>query len=95
MINFEESIKFILNYVKEDPRLSIDHVNSYLDKKIAIGISLDNDPIISIEIYPNGVCDMMMIDIDTDNTRYFVNEQFINIEKLKEGIIKFLKYISQ
>lgn len=92
MIIFEEVVNFILDYVSKDKRLSLDNVNNYNDKKLVIGISLDNDPVISIEILPTGVCDMIIIDFDTENIKCSITKEFIDIQDLKEEVTKFLKH---
>jgi len=94
MIVFEEVVNFILGYIALHQRFSIDEVTNYSDKKLSIGISLNNDPVISIEILPTGVCDMMIIDFDTENIKYSITKEFIDSQNLKEGITKFLQHIS-
>jgi hypothetical protein len=93
MVSFNDVIEFVEEYLSNEDGLSIVEVQNDDDEKLSIVISENEEPVISIEILANGICDMFMVDYKTEEIAYSITDSFIDIEDLKQSIIKFLNRI--
>ncbi len=91
MLNFLTEI--IGDYCIKNNRFTIESVDNFDNKKLSIVLDFKNFKMISIEFLPNGILDLMVADIESEEILSFEVSQVYTEETLKEKIIHFLDNI--
>jgi hypothetical protein len=90
---FEFVISFIKDYRDKREGIVIDFIENFDEKKLSIVLTVLGTKMVSIEILPNGVCDLLAIEIQSEKTLDVKTETFSNNDDLKIGILNFLMKI--
>lgn len=90
MIVFNDIIFSIIDYIRTDSNLTISSIENYDNKKLAVALDLPNKSALMIEILPNGVCDLFVIDDKLDEYPFFNSSAFESVEELESHVFKFI-----
>ena len=71
--------------------LICDDIQEINGKKLSFTLIYKNKSMISIEVLPNGICYLMLVEIESEKLVKSITLEFENREKLKSEIISFLK----
>lgn len=88
---FKNLIDLINQYKLENQNILIDSINQENNDKLSIVFTKNTDKMYSIELLFNGICDFMIIDLQTEQIIYSKTIQIDTIEKSEEILKYFLQ----
>ncbi|MEA5457744.1 hypothetical protein VB796_01765 [Arcicella sp. LKC2W] len=90
---FKDLKKFLEKYISENENISIEEIDIVDQYKMSVSINYADIKIISIELLPNGICDLMTINIETEDILKSKTIKFENSIIMEEELINYFTNI--
>ncbi|GAB5555785.1 MAG: hypothetical protein Sapg2KO_53760 [Saprospiraceae bacterium] len=90
-MDYLNSLKRIIkDFEIKNDQILIEGIEEFDGKKLSIAFSYQSSKMISIELLEDGTCDLMVVDIKSEEPLFFETKYFNRIEDLNHEISYFL-----
>lgn len=85
---------YIRTYVSNKEGFVIDSIDNFDEKKLSIVLTYLETKMVSIELLPDGTCDLMAIEAESEELIISITTKLKNKEELEKEIYNFLNKLS-